>query len=79
MSSGGVEVIGYGITASLKAAFALPLFSLVLTVAMGYYTFKLWQQKESGIWSRVWYSLLFVFSVTMLWQLNYWNMLGFQF
>ncbi len=79
ISGSSGRAIAYGISTSLKVAFALPLISMVLTVAMGYYTFKIWRQSESGIWSRIWYSLLFLFSVTMLWQLNYWNLLGFQF
>ncbi|MDZ7660419.1 hypothetical protein [Fodinibius sp.] len=77
LSSGNLDAIVYGLSTSLKVAFALPLFSLVLTVAMGYYTYKIWQKSESGVWSRLWYSLLFLLSVTMIWQLNYWNLLGF--
>ena len=79
MSSGNGEAIVYGVAGGLKAAMALPIISIPLTIGMGYYTYVIWEKAESGIWSRICYFLLFVFSVTMLWQLYYWNLLGFQF
>ena len=79
MSGGNGEAIVYGIAGGLKAALILPIISILLTIVMGYYTYTIWQNGESGIWSRICYSLLFVFSVTILWQLYYWNLLGWQY
>ncbi len=73
------EGIIYGLSAGLKTAFILPIISVLLMLAMGYHTYKIWQNSESRIWSRLWYSLLFVLSGTLIWQLYYWNLLGFQF
>lgn len=75
-SDGGIV---YGLSASLKVAFVLPLISLLMVLLMGYYTYKIWENSESGIWSRLWYSLLFILSASLIWQCYYWNLLGFQF
>jgi len=50
-----------------------------MMLAMGYHTYKIWENSESGIWSRLWYRLLFLLSATLIWQLYYWNLLGFQY
>ncbi|WP_170245618.1 serine hydrolase domain-containing protein [Fodinibius salinus] len=79
MSSGNGEAIVYGISSGIKVSLILPIISILLTTGMGYYTYVMWKNNESGTWSRICYTLLFVFSVTMLWQLYYWNLLGWQY
>lgn len=79
LSQGNGEAFVYGVSTSLKMAFVLPFISLLLTFAIGYNTYEIWKYQESGIWSRIWYSLLLFFSITIIWQLYFWNMLGFNF
>jgi len=73
------EAVVYGISGSLRASLHLPLISIFLTLALIYRTVLAWAERESGLWSRIWYSVLCFFSVTLLWQLLYWNLLGFQY
>ena len=73
------EAVVYGVAGSLKAALVLPLVSIGLTVLLVHRTIAIWAENESGIWSRIWYTLFCLLSVTLLWQLYYWNLLGFQY
>lgn len=77
--SGNGEAIVFGISNSIKALLILPLASAVLTLVMIYYTFRLWQRGRSGIWSRLWYTVLCLLSMAYLWQLWFWKLLGFNF
>lgn len=79
LSEGNGEAVVYGMSDSVKAALVLPLVSAALTVLMVFHTMVVWAERESGIWSRLWYTLLCLLSVTLLWQLFYWNLLGFQY
>jgi hypothetical protein len=78
LSGDGGGII-FGLPAGLKVALVLPFISIFLTFGMCYHTYQIWHRNESGIWSRSWYTFLTVFSVTLLWQLYYWNLLGFQY
>ncbi len=79
MTITGPESIVYGLAASVKVLLVLPLISLILTLAMSYLNIDIWKQKRSGIWSRISYSILTLVFWGCLWQLYYWNFLGFQY
>jgi len=73
------EAIVFGISNSIKALLMLPVATAVLTLIMIYYTFRLWQRGRSGIWSRLWYTVLCLLSMAYLWQLWFWKLLGFNY
>lgn len=73
------EAIVFGISQTIKLLLLLPLISLVLTLILFFNTFTIWRREESGIWSRLWYSLITIFSTTLIWQLWFWNLLGLNY
>ena len=77
--SGSGEAIVFGISQSLKMLLVLPLISVLLTLILLFNTFTIWRRGESGIWSRLWYTLITIFSATLLWQFWFWNLLGFNY
>ncbi len=77
--SGNGEAIVFGISDSVKALLFLPLISVLLTLMLLFNTFNIWRRGESGIWSRLWYTLITVLSATLLWQFWFWNFLGFNY
>lgn len=78
-SFGGPENIVYGVAGSITFLLILPIISLILTLVMFYLATQLWKQSISGIWSRLCFSLLTLIFVIALWQLYYWNFLGFNY
>ena len=79
VSNGNGEAIVFGIADSIRGLLILPLITILLTLLMVFFTFGMWRQGESGIWSRLWYSLLTLLAVSFLWQLWFWNLLGFNY
>ena len=79
VSAGNGEAIVFGIADSIKGLLILPLITILLTLLMVFFTFRLWRHGESGIWSRLWYTLLSLLAVAYLWQLWFWNLLGFNY
>lgn len=77
--SGNGEAIVFGMSESVKALLFLPLVSVLLTLMLLFNTFNIWRRGQSGIWSRLWYTLLTVLSVALLWQFWFWNFLGFNY
>ncbi|MDZ7694948.1 MAG: serine hydrolase domain-containing protein [Balneolaceae bacterium] len=76
---GGPENVVYGLATSLKFMLIIPLISLLLTLYMTYLLVQIWKYSMSGLWSRVSYTLLTIVFYIALWQLYYWNLLGFKY
>ncbi|UCH92669.1 MAG: serine hydrolase [Candidatus Aminicenantes bacterium] len=72
-------VIIFGEIALLKVILVLPLISLVLTIAVLFFTFLAWIKKYWNPCQRLHYTLVVLASLVFLWFLNYWNLLGFKF
>lgn len=75
----GPEAIIYGLPSWVKGWFVLPVLCLFSVLLMILYTWRMWQKSLSGMPSRICYTLLTVVMVIHLWQLYYWNILGFQY
>jgi hypothetical protein len=71
--------IVYGVPASLKVLLILPFFVILTTVAMCIFFFRSFANNRYSVMSRFYYAILCVVSLLALWQLNYWNLIGFNY
>ncbi|MBS1543789.1 MAG: beta-lactamase family protein [Bacteroidetes bacterium] len=71
--------IVYGISGSLKFVLILPLICILLNVLMIYQSLNMWRSGQVKLSSRWYYLLITLVSVVSLWQLNYWNFIGFHY
>lgn len=78
-SMGNPFELVYGIPGVLKAALVMPLLMVPLTLLMLLSLIRFVAKSEFKIRSRIYYFLLTLVSFTFLWQLNYWNLLGFYY
>ncbi len=73
------EDIVYGVSSSLKFLLALPLLCIFLTGWMVINVFRLAGDVEYKTSSRVFYTFITLVSVAELWQLYYWNFIGYNY
>ena len=79
MSLSDPESIVFGVTTSLKVILLFPLISVLLTIVMLVNVFRLGFDQRFSLLGRMFYALITIVSVTALWQLYYWNLLGFNY
>jgi len=72
-------VIAFGVPAGLKVLLVLPLLALVGTIGTLAYTLVIWMSARIGTGRRLYYTATTIMCVAALWQLDYWNLLGFRF
>lgn len=75
----GPGAIVLGVPFSIKVLFALPVLFALGTLAMLFYVGRIWNRSISGVGSRVVYTFLSLIFVMHIWQMYYWNILGFNF
>ncbi|NJN43061.1 MAG: beta-lactamase family protein [Flammeovirgaceae bacterium] len=73
------EDIVFGISGSLKGVMVLPIIMLLSTFGMLLLTFGILGSSRYKTRSKLYYLLLSLSSVLALWQLYYWNFIGFNF
>ena len=78
-SLGDVEASVYSVPASLKTILIIPFVLIVITLLMFYHTWLIWSYGGTRIRSRIFYTLLFMANVLALWQIYYWNFLGWNY
>jgi len=71
--------IAYGIPSGLKVLLVLPVLAAVLTLGEMVYTVIIWRSRKGRTWGRVCYTVISLTCIVVLWQLNYWNLLGFRY
>ncbi len=71
--------IVYGVPTSLKVVLILPFAIILLTVVMYLQLYRIWNQRRYSAWSRLFYVLITLVSTAALWQLYYWNYIGFNY
>lgn len=71
--------IVYGISGSLKFLLILPLICILMTALMIYQSFSMWRSGQVKLSSRLYYLFITLISAVSLWQLNYWNFIGFHY
>jgi CubicO group peptidase (beta-lactamase class C family) len=74
---GDPNAIVYGVGTSLKIALAFPLLAAFFTVLVWYFVIMIWANKAGKVLDRLSYSLFGIACTLFLWQLNYWNLLGY--
>ncbi len=71
--------IVFGVGPLLPAALTLPLLAIPVVLAAIYFAIRLWRRGSGGFLARVVYTLLTIAFVATLWQLWYWNLLGYRY
>lgn len=71
--------IVFGIGKSLKTLLFLPLISIVFTLGVWYWVVQIWRGSGYRFLSRVYYLIVALAATIALWQLYYWNFIGFNY
>ena len=71
--------IVYGIPLGLKVLLVLPVLAAVLTLGEIVYTVIIWRSRKGRTCGRICYTVITLTCIVVLWQLNYWNLLGFRY
>lgn len=78
LTSDGNEIV-FGVTPMMKIVFVFPLLGIAAALFVAYYTYKVWKTSEYNWSGKIHYSVLLLAIAALIWQLNYWNLLGFQY
>lgn len=73
-----LEIV-YGVPGSIKFALILPFVMIITTLLMFVFVVRNITNHRYSFMSRFIYLVLSLISVVALWQLNYWNLLGFNY
>ncbi|MDH4058903.1 MAG: hypothetical protein OEU76_09060, partial [Cyclobacteriaceae bacterium] len=73
------EELVFGIPLALKISLVFPLIMIVTTLGMILMAVILVGHKRYRLRGRIFYIVLCLASILALWQLNYWNLLGFYY
>jgi hypothetical protein len=76
---GKPETIVYGVPIGMKILLAVPFLIILTTFVMLLQLYRIWNQRKYRLWSRVFYLMITVISVVAIWQLYYWNFIGFNY
>ena len=79
ISVGDPFSIIYGVPTSLKVLLIIPFIVILLTLIMYMQLYRIWNQRRYPAWSRLFYVLITMVSTVALWQLYYWNYIGFNY
>lgn len=71
------ESLQYNVPDILYPVFSLPIIGIFALVIMIYFMSKTWHEIPKKI--KIGYVLLILFSLIYIWQLHFWNFIGFQF
>ncbi len=74
----GNEIL-YGIPGIIKVGVAFPFIAILFLLGMIWQSLVLWQTRDIRIRSRLFYNLATIAFILALWQINFWNMLGWKF
>ncbi len=78
LTSNENEIV-FGVTTPMKVAFVLPLIGVVCTLLVLYFTYRIWSSGKYNWSGRIHYTVLLLALIALIWQVNYWNLLGFQY
>jgi CubicO group peptidase (beta-lactamase class C family) len=77
-TSNPYEIV-FGVPGSLKVALVLPYVAIIITLFVLYNAYKVWLFEKYNWSGRIHYTLLVVALLITFWQLNFWNLIGFQY
>jgi hypothetical protein len=72
------EII-YGVPLIVKIALAFPLVAILFTLLVWYFVIMIWISRSGDVMDRVSYTSFGIACSLLLWQLNYWNLLGYYY
>ncbi len=76
---GDSKSIVYGVPMTIKIALAFPLIAVFFTVFVWYFVIMIWINKSGDVMDRMSYSSFGIVCLLLIWQLNYWNLLGYYY
>lgn len=79
VSMGSPEDIVYGVPSSLRVLLVMPLLVILTTVLMTFMAVSVVRSAKVRLRSKILYVLLWLISLAALWELNYWNFIGFNY
>ncbi len=71
--------IVYGIPMSLKILLVFPILAAALSIGVLIYTVFIWMFGKGRVLGRVYYTILSFTLIAFIWQLHYWNLLGYRY
>jgi CubicO group peptidase (beta-lactamase class C family) len=79
LSLGNPEEIVFGVPTSLKVLLIIPIILIVTTLTMLFLWVRFVQDHVYRLRSKILYAMLCLINILALWQLNYWNFVGFNY
>jgi CubicO group peptidase (beta-lactamase class C family) len=76
---GDPNEIVYGVPMIVKIALAFPIVAIFFTLLVWYFVIMIWMNKSGDAMDRFSYSSFGIICILLLWQLNYWNLLGYYY
>ncbi|MDD2196935.1 MAG: serine hydrolase [Bacteroidales bacterium] len=76
---GGKEQAVYAVPSLLKILLIIPIIQIPLVVLMFVQTIGVFGHKTIGLTSRMFYLLILLANIAALWELYYWNFLGWNY
>lgn len=73
-----LEIV-YGVPGALKFVLVIPFLMMITTVFMVVFLIRNVTNSRYSVWGRMGYAVLCLTSLVALWQLNYWNLIGFNY
>jgi hypothetical protein len=78
-SLGDVEDSVYSIPTSLKVSLVIPFILILLWIVMLLKTWNIWKYGGTRIRSRFFYTIILIVNGLALWQIYFWNFLGWNY
>lgn len=73
------EMIAFGLLGEIKHLLVFPVVIPFVTVGAVIYTVRIWIINQVDLWDRIHCTFITLMFVIFLWQLNHWNLLGFNY
>jgi hypothetical protein len=73
------EMIAFGLLGEIKLLLVFPVVMTFVAVGAVIYTVRIWIINQVSLWDRIHYTFITLMFVIFLWQLNHWNLLGFNY
>ncbi len=76
--SGGTDIV-FGVPGIIKIGVVFPFLSILFLLGMIWQSLVIWQTRDLRIRSRLFYNLATFAFILAIWQINFWNFLGWNF
>ncbi len=67
------------VPAGLKAGLLIPFAVMFFLILMIWRSIEMWKNKETALRNNLFYSLVVIIYIAALWQLHFWNFMGWRF